>query len=610
MKKNGILKMIFTLMFSLLTVMGLDAQAMGDYECSHTGTVVDYTGLDECGFVIELDNGDILEPVDFYPNTVIYDSMRVNVGYEPLLDVGSICMVGIPAEILCFEEIVDTIECMAIFECSEVYFLDKDLDVEPDFAPYPYTVYQFSDKSIGNVITREWTMNDSVFSSDADPILEFKYPGIYEICLSIETEKGCTSIACLMINTDTIGDCKADFWYYPLDGPLWYLEDSVILDGQSMSVLPSDSILSYGLTYQFYDASYANGIDSWKWSFGDGEESEEQNPVHTFPGPGAYTVCLDIGSSSTGCSDTYCQTLIIDTISGNCKANFISCTYTFISDSVFEGDTLYIDSMPVSRESFVVGFKNLSTPEDAYYSWDFGDGQYSNDKNPIHKYNWPGSYYVCLSVYSEWGCYDTYCQYVNVGFDECDVEFTYDIAVPDCQGFQVAHAFMAPPTDDITWYSWDFGDGYYSWESNPFHIFENYGTYEVCLEVGFWNGCIARSCQSIKVAQNIINRAFEKSCGLSPVRNLEDNEPLSLENLYPLPARDELNFVINSDVNQAAKIEVYGLDGRKYNLGTVLNLIEGKNSIVLPLDGIATGMYIYKVITDEATIEGQFTVVR
>ena len=32
------------------------------------------------------------------------------------------------------------------------------------------------------------------------------------------------------------------------------------------------------------------------WNFGDGETSGELNPVHTFPGPGDYTVTLTVSS--------------------------------------------------------------------------------------------------------------------------------------------------------------------------------------------------------------------------------------------------------------------------------------------------------------------------
>ena len=44
----------------------------------------------------------------------------------------------------------------------------------------------------------------------------------------------------------------------------------------------------------FQDKSYGN-ITSWKWNFGDGHTSNEQNPVHTYAKDGVhYTVTLTV----------------------------------------------------------------------------------------------------------------------------------------------------------------------------------------------------------------------------------------------------------------------------------------------------------------------------
>ena len=63
--------------------------------------------------------------------------------------------------------------------------------------------------------------------------------------------------------------------------------------------------------YQFTDLSYApssNGtiIQSWNWNFGDGSQSNVQNPSHTYNTPGIYNVTLII-STNYGCSDTISQ---------------------------------------------------------------------------------------------------------------------------------------------------------------------------------------------------------------------------------------------------------------------------------------------------------------
>jgi PKD repeat protein len=43
----------------------------------------------------------------------------------------------------------------------------------------------------------------------------------------------------------------------------------------------------------FKDASIGK-ITSWKWDFGDGESSTEQNPIHQYRRAGNFVVILDI----------------------------------------------------------------------------------------------------------------------------------------------------------------------------------------------------------------------------------------------------------------------------------------------------------------------------
>ncbi len=65
-------------------------------------------------------------------------------------------------------------------------------------------------------------------------------------------------------------------------------------------------------SFQFTDLSTGDMI-SWYWDFGDGFFSQEQNPFHTYPGPGTFEVCLTI--TGNDCSDTYCNTIVIsDTV--------------------------------------------------------------------------------------------------------------------------------------------------------------------------------------------------------------------------------------------------------------------------------------------------------
>jgi PKD repeat protein len=74
-----------------------------------------------------------------------------------------------------------------------------------------------------------------------------------------------------------------------------------------------DSLGGNTNTINFYDLSTPTGlIDSWYWDFGDGNTSNEQNPVHTYSSSGIYGVCLTITADSASCTSVFCDTIVIN----------------------------------------------------------------------------------------------------------------------------------------------------------------------------------------------------------------------------------------------------------------------------------------------------------
>ena len=157
------------------------------------------------------------------------------------------------------------------------------------------------------------------------------------------------------------------------------------------------------LNINFVDLSSPN-IDNWLWEFGDGTISTLQNPVHHYPDTGLYLVCLHVSSGIPGtsnyCEDTFCDSILITMAFPPCHANFTivnnpadPLTFTFINHS----------------------FGNFNE-----LLWDFGDGDFSFNYSPTHKYKNPGTYNVCLSVYhinyptSDTLCVDKQCKQLNI----------------------------------------------------------------------------------------------------------------------------------------------------------------------------------------------------
>lgn len=59
-----------------------------------TGVVIDRHNLDGCGFLIQLDNGTKLEPIEVTPEFEFTEGQRIKVSYQHLEGVASTCMAG------------------------------------------------------------------------------------------------------------------------------------------------------------------------------------------------------------------------------------------------------------------------------------------------------------------------------------------------------------------------------------------------------------------------------------------------------------------------------------------------------------------------------------
>ncbi|MBI4931381.1 MAG: PKD domain-containing protein [Bacteroidetes bacterium] len=131
----------------------------------------------------------------------------------------------------------------------------------------------------------------------------------------------------------------------------------------------------------------------------------------------------------------------------------------------------------------VVTFTNTSTGANMpSYSWNFGDGNYDWQANPIHTYMYNGTYMVCLTMWDSLPpyCQSTYCDTVvitNAPPAPCSANFSY---VFQGNTFYFSDASTGGPF--ILW-NWNFGDGNNSSLQNPSHMYANAGTYTVCLTV-------------------------------------------------------------------------------------------------------------------------------
>lgn len=136
------------------------------------------------------------------------------------------------------------------------------------------------------------------------------------------------------------------------------------------------------LTVQFT----GSGISpvSWYWDFGDGTNSTDQNPVHTYVNPGCYDVTLVV-TSSDGQRRTVSFKQYIKVYYEPMSCFTATTSWGFIPGT---SAAIYND----------IRFKDASMDVPTSWYWDFGDGTYSTEQNPTHAYTKPGTYKVSLTV--------------------------------------------------------------------------------------------------------------------------------------------------------------------------------------------------------------------
>ncbi|HNM26992.1 MAG TPA: PKD domain-containing protein, partial [Saprospiraceae bacterium] len=129
------------------------------------------------------------------------------------------------------------------------------------------------------------------------------------------------------------------------------------------------------LTVQFTDQS-AGDPTSWHWTFEGGSPSisNDQNPSVTFPAPGTFTVTLT-ASNAFG-SNSASNEIVVN---GLPVAGFV---YQTVSGTVIFGN---------------------QSNNALSYSWNFGDGSFSNEQSPTHTYTASGSYTVELTAINACG---------------------------------------------------------------------------------------------------------------------------------------------------------------------------------------------------------------
>lgn len=421
-------------------------------------------------------------------------------------------------------------------DCSDTFCQIIILDASDCNAYWEYEAddltVTFNNMSAGENLSYLWYFGDENSSVLENPVHTYSEPGIYGVCLLIEdTETGCQDSFCLDILVGTI-PCEANFDYF------------VLADSLGVNTVYFTNLSTGDFTQTF-------------WDFGDGNTSTQNSPIHTYDSTGVFPVCLTITNpDNPDCADTFCLDVVIDSIP--CEAQFVyvvnGLTVDFLSQSTgsdpyhywFFGDGNASDQInpqhtyasagiydvclaiydeiqfcydytctqvavgnPECEADFsffqsgenTIQFFNQSNIQPDSLIWDFGDGNFSGQFSPVHTYAEPGSYNVCLTIFSDaFECEDQICQDVTVGEMQCMADFGFSV---EDQTVTFENLSTGSPSTE---YIWEFGDDNYSTETNPVHTYAEPGMYDVCLILSDpETGCSDFACQMVFVGDSSLS---------------------------------------------------------------------------------------------------------
>ena len=136
----------------------------------------------------------------------------------------------------------------------------------------------FTDLSSGGnapIAQWAWDFGDGNTSSVQHPQHTFQQPGTYDLSLLVTDQNGCQDDTTNALFVEVFPEPSASFTFTPQHPDLNHPQ------------------------VQFEDLSM--GANTWHWTFGDGNFSNHQNPIHTYTAAGTYTVTLTV-TNEFGCT--------------------------------------------------------------------------------------------------------------------------------------------------------------------------------------------------------------------------------------------------------------------------------------------------------------------
>ena len=172
-------------------------------------------------------------------------------------------------------------------------------------------------------------------------------------------------------------------------------ETKIVIHPHPVSSFSSKSVcFPEGVQFQNSSQILSGVIVRNSWLFGDGLKSEELNPNHKYASAGKYKVTLTT-ESNFGCTNT------IEVSDAAIVLQKPEAFFNYIKLPTIEYDIISLRMNNLSKDSIVE------------YNWDFDNGEFSKEKDPIIHYQDTSRKWISLIVFNSARCSDTFT--INTG---------------------------------------------------------------------------------------------------------------------------------------------------------------------------------------------------
>ncbi len=304
----------------------------------------------------------------------------------------------------------------------------------------PFTV-NFSNTSTGNLsnVSYLWDFGDGQTSTEENPSITYTEANNYDVSLTI---------------TNNITECSNNTT----------IPNFIQIGADPMFSFSTENNNCNQVTTTFTNET-PEEVVIFHWDFGDGNTSNLEHPIYTYSSVGCYTPSLTV-TTTQGCVVTYDSPSCIEVI-GDIELSYTTSTPTTACQTPLTVD--------------------FNTDYQGDISWNFGGQGNSTENNPSFTFTEFGIFPITLTATLPNGCQQTVTS-TTIEIQAPVIDFQADIR-SGCAPLTVNFQDISNLSDNISSWSWDFGNGETSHLQHPTYTYTEPGDYTVSLHIILENGC-------------------------------------------------------------------------------------------------------------------------